>query len=189
MGSTSISLVAFACVFGGALVGLWLQRILPEHHLSGDSRDTVKVGTAFISTLTALVLGLLISSAKTSFDAMNAGLTQISANMILLDRVLAHYGPETRPARDMLRRAVVARIETIWPDRETGARVHTTLESAAGMESAQEKLAELSPRNDAQRALLSQATQLAGEFAELRWLLFEQRRGSLPGPLLAVLVF
>lgn len=189
MNSVTISLFAFACVFGGALLGMCLRTILPETHLSGDSRDTVKVGTAFISTLTALVLGLLIGSAKGTLDAMDTGITQIGAKVILLDRVLARYGPEARPARDLNRRALAARIETIWPDRKTGALVPTSLDSAAGMESAQEKLGELSPRNDAQRALLSQAVQIAGESAELRWLLFEQRHGSLPGPLLAVLLF
>ncbi len=189
MNSVTLSLFSFACVFGGAVVGMFLRTILPEAHLSGDSRDTVKVGTAFISTLTALVLGLLIGSAKGTLDAMNTGLTQAGAKVILLDRVLARYGPETRPARDLLRRALAARFETIWPDRNTGLPVPMSLESAAGMESAQEKLGELSPRTDAQRTLLSQALQLSGETAELRWLLFEQRQGSLPGPLLAVLLF
>jgi len=188
MSSTALSLFSFACVFGGALVGMVLRTILPESHLSGDSRDTVKVGTAFISTLTALVLGLLIGSAKGTLDAMNTGITQSGAKVILLDRVLARYGPEARPVRDSIRRALADRIETTWPDRKTGARVPPSLDSATRMESAQEKLGDLSPRSDAQRAILSQAMQLSGETAELRWLLFEQRHGSLPGPLLAMLI-
>lgn len=188
MSSMAISLFAFACVFAGAMLGIFLRGVVPESHVTGDSRDTVKVGTAFISTLTALVLGLLIGSAKGTLDEMNAGLTQTGAKVILFDRLLARYGPETSPARDLLRRSVAARVALIWPDHGSAPSVPEALRSAAGMEAMQEKLGELSPRNDAQRALLSQAMQISGEFAELRWLLFEQSQGSLPGPLLALLL-
>jgi hypothetical protein len=184
----TISSFAFFCVFGGALLGMFLRRILPETHLSGDSRDTVKVGTAFISTLTALVLGLLVGSAKGTLDTVNAGITQIGAKLILLDRVLARYGPETRPTRDLLRRSVVSKIEVIWPEHGTGQVGMKTLGSAGVAEAFDDKIRELSPRDDAQRALQSQALQISTEFAELRWLLFAQRQGSVPGPLLAVLL-
>ena len=115
MSSLTISLLAFACIFGGALLGMLLRGALPETQLTGDSRDTVKLGTAFISTLTALVLGLLIGSAKGTLDEMNSGLTQLGAKVILIDRVLARYGPETKPARDALRRTIAARIQTSVP--------------------------------------------------------------------------
>src|SRR5216683_772946 len=105
------ALIAFACIFGGALLGFILRTILPEHHLRDDSKDVVKLGAGLIATMAALVLGLLVSSAKTSFDEMNAGVTQSGAKIILLDRFLANYGPETKAAREQLRRTVAAGIE------------------------------------------------------------------------------
>ena len=99
-----ISLVAFVCIFGGTLFGMFLRNILPEHHLSDESKDAVKLGIGMIATLAALVLGLLVASAKGTFDTASTGLRQTGARVILLDRVLAHYGPETMEARELLRR-------------------------------------------------------------------------------------
>src|SRR6266446_40480 len=90
--------IVFACVFGGALLGMLLRRILPDDHLSSDSKDVVKLGMGLIGTMAALVLSLLISSAKGSYDTQSSEVIQLSANIILLDRVLAHYGPEAREA-------------------------------------------------------------------------------------------
>jgi len=98
----TVALIAFVCIFGGALLGLFLRTLLPEHHLRDDSRDALKLGAGLIATLVALVLGLLVSSAKSSFDAMNSGLTELGAKVILLDRILAQYGPETMEARGLV---------------------------------------------------------------------------------------
>src|SRR6202040_2238531 len=94
--SQTIFLISVGCIFGGALLGLLLQRLIPEHHLRDNSKDTVKVVAGTIATLAALVLGLLVASAKNSFDALNPEVTQSSTKVILLDRALAAYGPETK---------------------------------------------------------------------------------------------
>ena len=73
MSSLAIGLISAGCIFGGALLGLLLQGLLPEHHLRDTSKDTVKVVAGMIATLSALVLGLLVGSAKSSFDATNTG--------------------------------------------------------------------------------------------------------------------
>src|SRR6266446_8592460 len=106
LGSLTIGLISAACIFGGALLGLLLQGLVPEHHLRDTSKDTVKVAAGMIATLSALVLGLLVGSAKSSFDATNSAITQNGAKIVLLDRVLAAYGPETKDVREQLRRAV-----------------------------------------------------------------------------------
>jgi len=93
MSSAAISFIVFTSVFGGALAGMLLRRSLPQEHLSGDSKETVKLGMAFVSTMCALVLGLLISSAKNFYDTQSAELNQMSADVVTLDRLLAHYGP------------------------------------------------------------------------------------------------
>src|SRR3954451_20952774 len=108
--SIIIALISFGCIVSSALLGLLFQKLLPEDHLRDASKDTVKVAAGTIATLSALVLGLLVGSAKSSFDSANAAITQNGARIILLDRVLATYGPESKPARDQLRQAVVAGI-------------------------------------------------------------------------------
>ena len=150
MNSTTVGLICTGCVFGGVLLGMYLQGLLPKHHLDSDSHEMVKMGAGIIATLTALVLGLLISSAKSSFDAMNAGLVQGSAKIILLDRVLAHYGPEAKPLREQLQRAVTGGLERIWPTKKTGSSPLAYFEAANEMERLQEMLIQLNPQGDAQ---------------------------------------
>jgi hypothetical protein len=106
MSSIAISSIVFACVFGGAMLGMFVHAVLPQHHLSSESKDVVKLAMALVATLCALVLSLLIASAKGSYDAQSSELTQMSAKVVLLDRVLAHYGPETKETRDLLRGSV-----------------------------------------------------------------------------------
>ncbi|MGD0232672.1 MAG: hypothetical protein ABSC19_20350 [Syntrophorhabdales bacterium] len=185
MGAIAISSIAFICMFGAALLGLFLRAVLPEHHLSADSKDVVKLGIGMIATLAALVVGLLISSAKGSFDTINSELRQAGAKITLLDRVMAKYGPETTEARALLRRTVVTGIKRVWPEDKTVSPAEP-----AGIEDVQDRLRELSPRNDAQRSLQSRAVQIASDLSEARWLLLEQQRdSSLPMPFLVILIF
>ena len=95
MSSLAVGLIAFVFIFGGALLGMSLRGAMPQNHLSEDSKDSVKLGMGLVATMCALVLGLLIASAKTYYDTQNAELTEMSAKIVLLDRMLAHYGPET----------------------------------------------------------------------------------------------
>src|SRR5215467_2568909 len=189
MNSISIALVSATCIFSGALIGLGLQRLLPGHHLSKETQDIVKLSAGTIATLTALVLGLLVSSAKSSFDTMNNGVVQSSAKIILLDRALARYGPETKAAREQLKRVIAAGIEMVWPTEKTGVPALTAFERANGLELVQGKLGDLTPQNDAQRQALAQAQQIVSDLSQTRWLLIEQEQNQLPLPLLLILVF
>ncbi len=144
---------------------------------------------ALIATLAALVLGLLVSSAKSSLDTMSSELTQSSAKLIVLDRVLASYGPETKEARDLLRGSVATAIELVWPEEKTRQARVDNVGVEAGIEKMQDKLRELSPRNNSQRLLQSQALQIAAELMQSRWLLIEQTQSPLPEVFLIILVF
>ena len=115
MSSITISFIVFACVFGGALLVILLRAVLPQNHLSAESKDIVKLGMGLVGTMAALVLGLLVASAKGSYDAQIGELTQGSTNILLLDRLLAQYGPETKEARALLRAAVVRVLDQTWP--------------------------------------------------------------------------
>jgi hypothetical protein len=187
MNSIAIRLLVFACVFGGALFGMFLRRILPEEHLSADSKDTVRIGMGLIGTLTALVLGLLVASAKSYYDTQSSELTEMSAEVVLLDRVLANYGPETKEDRDLLRQAIVRVLQGFWP-KDAGQHSQV-LPTAAGGEVIFERIEGLSPKNDTQRSLQAQALNLGINIGKMRWMMFEQAGSSVSIPLLAVLVF
>ena len=176
-------------MFGGALLGLLLTNLLPEHHLKDKSKDTVKVVAGMIATLAALVLGLLVGSAKSSFDAMNTEITQSSTKVILLDRALAGFGPETKDARKQLRDGVAALIETVWPEEKKAEGGLAGVERSNRIEALQAKLRELTPSTDLQRQLLSQAQQINSDLLQSRWLVIEQAQSVLPTPFLVVLLF
>jgi hypothetical protein len=111
VGPIEISTILFGCVFSGAMLGVWLRAVVPERHLNADTKDVVKLGVGLIGTMAALVLGLLVASAKTAYDARSNELTQMAANTILLDRMLAHYGSETDEIRGMLKLAVAGMLD------------------------------------------------------------------------------
>jgi len=189
MGSTIIASASVGLIFAGALLGIKLQRLLPGHHLGKDTQDVVKLSAGMIATLTALVLGLLVSSAKSSFDAVNNGIVQASAKTILLDRALARYGTEAQPARDQVKRSIEATIDVVWPEKKREASALGTIERSKGMELVAEALRELQPTTEAQRDALSQARQIVADLAQIRWVLIEQQHQQLPLPLLLILVF
>ena len=182
MSATTISLIVFACVFGGALLGILLHSVLPQQHLSNESKDIVKLGMGLVGTMAALVLGLLVASAKGSYDAQSAELTQMSANIALLDRALALYGPETKEARNLLRGAVARVLDQIW------SSASLSVPTAAGGEILYEKIQGLSPKNDTQRSLQGQALSMAVDLGKTRWLMYEQATTSVSMPLVIVLV-
>jgi len=189
MNSIIIGLITFACVFGGAMLGLYLRKILPNHHLSEDSKDTVKTGVAIVATLTALVLGLLSSSAKSSLDEMNTTLTESGANMIMLDRVLSYYGPETKEIRGQLRDVVQSLIQRIW-SREKFKKVDAQFsQRGQGMELVLDKIRVLTPQNESQRSLQAQALQIGNNLLQSRWLVLERAQLTIPTIFLVILLF
>jgi hypothetical protein len=179
-----IGLIVLVCVFGGSLLGMFLHTILPEHHLSADSKDVIKLGMGLTATMSALVLALLTNSAKGSFDTQRNELTQMAANIILLDRILAHYGPETKDARDLLKGTVANMINRMWPEEGSAP----LLEPVAA-EAFYDKIQSLSPQNEVQRALQGQALKMSVDIGQARWLLFEQGGRSIPMPFLVLLIF
>jgi hypothetical protein len=187
--SLLIAATAFACMFGGILVGLWLRKSLPEHHTKDDSKDLVKTAAGMMATLVALIIGLLVSSAKSSFDQTSAGLTQSSAKIITLDHILARCGPETKSVREHLYKVVNDGLERVWPSDASRKSDLAGAEKVAGMEEVYDQIRELTPKNEAQQYLKSQAQQLAADLMQSRWMLVEQSHNDLPTPFLVVLVF
>jgi hypothetical protein len=188
MDSTTVALISLAGIFTATLVGMRIQKLLPAQHLSKESQESVKLGSGMIATLTALVLGLLVSSAKSTFDTVSNGVVQQGAFIIHFDRVLAHYGPEAKELRVELRRTVEDAIGRIWSEEQTGSSGLKAMEGGSGAEAIQDKLRALTPTTEAQKELLTQAKQLAADFSRARWLLVEQAQNPLPTVFLFILV-
>jgi hypothetical protein len=185
----AISWIVFGCVFGAAMLGMFLKSVVPEHHLSADSKDVVKLGMGLIATMSALVLALLIASAKSSHDTQNGEVIEMSADFIQLDRVLAHYGPEAKEARAMLRGILARGLGAAEDARNYRPENLDTAAVKSGADVFYEKIQQLTPVNDTQRALHAQAMQIGSDLGRTRGLLLEQTGGSIPMPFLIVLVF
>ncbi len=188
MSSLVVALIVFVCVFGCGMLGLAFRTFLPDHHLSEDSMDIVKLGAGLMATLAALVLGLLVASAKVSFDRLNDEFTQTAATVMIIDRTLADYGPEAKEARELLRRTYASAVELFYSGGGAEKAKVDASESLARMMLFQQKLRELAPRNDMQRLLQSDTLARSHDLAQTRWILFQPGQGAIPTPFLAVLV-
>ena len=188
MNPTLVASIVFACVFGGAMLGMRLRGIMPEHHLSEDSKDVIKLGMGLIATIAALVLGLVIATAKSSYDTQDAAVKHSAAKIMLLDRVLAHYGPEAAETRDLLRRAVSYKVDEIWPEERPQSSSNTPRELPAG-DVIVERIQQLSPQNDNQRGIQSRALQIGSEIMETRWFISGSVGSSVQLPFLIIIVF
>jgi hypothetical protein len=177
--------VIFLLVLGGIFVGAGFRRVLPGHHLSKESQDVVRLGAGLTATIAALVLGLLIAGAKSSFDTRNSQVKQLTANVILLDNLLAQYGPEATPVRKLLRGAINPIVDRMWHEKVTTAPFATTSEG----EKLYQAIHGLSPQNETQRSLQARAVQVTSDLVQTRLLLFVEADNSIPTPFLAILVF
>lgn len=187
MGALVLSLIAFAFLIGGILLGSWLRRALPHHHLTKDSQDVVRLGVGLIATIAALVLGLLISAAKGTFDTQSGQVKQIAADVILTDDLLAEYGPEARPIRQQLRSAIGPFVDRLW--HEKPATTVAPFSSLAAAENAYRDIQALTPHNDVQKSLQARAIQVSTDLAQIRLLLFTETDNAIPAPFIAILVF
>lgn len=183
-----IALIVFAFVFGSALIGMLLHGLVPGEHLSSESKDVVKLALGLIGTMAALVLGLLTASAKSSFDTLDSEVKQSAAQIVLLDRTLAQYGPDTGEIRDLIRRLVALRLKVTWPQETSQAVQLETPEATASIETVQARIRALTPQTDAQRWLQSRAMTISSDLGAARWLIFIQAGSALPLPFLIVLV-
>jgi hypothetical protein len=183
-----ISAGAFAIIFISTLVGMRVKRYLPPDHLSEESRDVIKLGTGLIATMAALALGLLINSAKGTFDTINNGLKRSGSKVVLLDRTLAQYGPEAKEAREKLRNAVAKVVGEIW---RTDSQA-IALEKVRGDHTLEELiqiLSKLTPQDEEQHRLRTLAVLTTGDVMETRLLIMEHiGQTSFPMPLLGLLV-
>jgi hypothetical protein len=182
-----LSAIIFVLMLGGIIVGALLRGALPQHHLSKDSQDTVRLGVGLIATMSALVVGLLIAAAKTSYDTQSGQIKQITADVILLDDLLAQYGPEAQPIREQMRAVIPAFADRIWREKEKKAVA--PYETNADAERVYLAIQALSPESNLQRSLQARAVQISTDLIQVRLLLFTETGASIPLPFLGVLAF
>jgi hypothetical protein len=182
------ALLVLATVVASGLLGLYLRNFLPAQHLQEDSVGMVRLCTGVIATLAALVLGLLVASAKANYDHVNDDLTHGAASIVLLDRTLAQYGPETREARSLLRTALASAVSSVFSKHGRGVADLDDPQRLASGTRLQAELLQLTPQNDAQRALKAGALALANDILQTRLLVITQSGGSIPSLFLVVLV-
>jgi len=187
MGATAVSLIAFAAMFGGALLGIGVRVLLPPHHLSASSRDVVRLCIAMLATVSALVIGLLIASAKSSFDERTSSLRHFVAEALLVDRAMSHLGPDAAPARKQFRGVLEARLQEILtletvPTGTSGAASPSTFDAV------ETSLLALPVETDAQRLSQERAISLLNDISQTRWLLVEEAGGSIQPPFMVMLI-
>jgi hypothetical protein len=174
--------------FGGALLGMAIRARLPESHLDKDSKEVIGVATGLLAALAALVMGLLVASAKAEFDAQEAGFQELAANIVLLDSMLAHYGPETADARVALKGAVATMILRIFPNERHDSSGLKSTEITTQGNRVYAAIRNLTPHDDAQRTVQEQMLQTSADVARTRWLLSEEHDSASLLPFVVVLV-
>jgi hypothetical protein len=166
-----------------------LAKLLPGHHLQADSKDTVKQGLALIGSMGALVLALVVTAAKQTYDTNTTTVRQLAADCLLLDRVLSTYGDQTRELRQSLRHGAQLTLTRLWPEDESTRADLTPGEARRDFEAIYHGIAALKPEDDAQQALKARALDLIAGLAQTRFRLFAQKDSMIPRPFLIVLVF
>jgi hypothetical protein len=190
MSEILVSAVVVAAILGAAWIGGSVRSRVPQHHLSDETKDMVKVGIGFLATLAAMVLGLLVASAKTSYDTKVEEIQQVAAKVILLDRNLRELGPQAEPVRMRLRQLLTDRILPLW---DRGELEFTAISPAAPAPRAMDELVRtlraMTPSGEVQTFARTRAMELSEQLMQTRWLLIEQSGRTIPMPFLVVLVF
>jgi hypothetical protein len=188
MSPREIGLTVVACIFGCALLGIGLRSRLPVHHVGDDAKDIVKLGLSLIGTLAALVMGLLISSASASFNAVSSELTTVAVKVLQLDHLLYQYGPDANEVRGALAKNFGTTVDFVFSRDPAKRESMTNPNAASRQDEVQAGIRRLSPGTDEQRELRSRALDLAYDAGGARWYLVLQHGGAISTPLLAVLV-
>lgn len=190
MSPISIALVVFLCTFGGALAGMYLRTTLPDDHVEDRSKSTVTASIGLVATMTALVLGLVTASAKSSYDAVDSGVKHTAAQILILDRTLARYGPEARDIRNRLQELLKARVDAVWPDGSSPKASKLVIANdLTSSEHLAHAIRTLTPANDAQRTLQMRAAELAEQVLDARWVVGASAESVVPTAFLVILIF
>jgi Protein of unknown function (DUF4239) len=184
-----VFLVTFASTMAGVRLGMVLRARLPKAYLSPEMKEVVRLGVGLLSTLTAVVISLMIASAKSSYDTQEAHFRQLAAHIVLVDQLLAHYGQEATGVRKLMRQAVPVTLDRIWREQATRTPENTAFSTSSGAEQLFQAIETLSPANDEQRGLKLRIAQAGTDIANARLLMFTDVDAPIMTPFLLILVF
>jgi hypothetical protein len=187
MSSTTAFLASFVSILIGAVIGLILKRSLLADRLDGGSKETIRLGAGFLATLAALVIGLMIASAKNTYDAQNTNIRQLGTNAVLVDQMLTKYGPEAKAARSLLREIIPSATARIWRESIDGDGGSFVISSTA--ERFYNAVEGLKPANAEQISLKTRIIEITTEMGRTRLLVFTQSDNAIPVPFFIVLTF
>ena len=185
MNAIVVAVIAFVGILAATLLGMRLRAAIPEHHLSPETKDTVRMGMGLVATMTALLLGLLIASAKGSYDTQRSQVILLAGKVGYLERVLTVYGPETAEVRSILRMSSESLMQKLWSESARETPGDPVISEGHALFSSIHKLA---PQNYEQRALKIEAVDTIADIARTRWLLVAQADTSIPRGLLILVV-
>ena len=183
-----IGFIVLATVLAGAFAGVKVRERLPKHHLTDETKNLVSVSTAVVATVSALVLGLLISNANTSFTRLGGQVTALSAEILRLDHILRRYGADAEPARNMLLQYAQHKAADLFPDDPADVRLSNP-SSYDLLQRLEDMLLALKPANPRDQWWLAQAMTLAAKIGDTRWLIAQQIGQGTPKAFVALLVF
>lgn len=189
MSSTVAFLASFASILIGAAIGMALKRTLPADLLEGGSKEAIRLSAGFLSTLAALVIGLMIASAKNTFDNQNTNIRQLGTNAVLVDEMLTKYGADAKAARTLLREIIPSATARIWQENTSDKGGGSAFVISQNAERFYNAVESLKPANAEQTSLKSRIIQLTTDMGRTRLLVFAQSDDGIPLPFFVVLVF
>ena len=187
MTAPAVAAITLACAFGCALAGSFVRDRLPAEQLSKESQDVIRLGMGLVATMTALLLGMVTATARTAYDAQDAAIKTAAANILTLDRHMAHYGAVTKPTRDLVRRAVEFRLATTWPGEGAALGFSDAMPTSA-IEDIQTQILAWETRTDAERYYKAEALKLSEDVMKARWRMLAAS-SSIPRGFLGVVIF
>jgi hypothetical protein len=186
MDANVVGIIAFASIFGSALLGMRLHNVVPNQQLNPETKEVVRLGMGLIATMTALLLGLLVATAKGSYDTQRNDVIMIAGRVAFLDRALTLYGPEASATRQILRHAVESAIPRMWQGKGTQAgQLDPTIPEGKDLYAA---IVSLAPTDDVQRSLKTRALETVVDLSKTRMLLAAREEPSVVTPLLVAVI-
>jgi Protein of unknown function (DUF4239) len=186
MNTILTSLTIFASIFGAALLGMAIRRKVPDEHLGSDAKDVIRLVTGITATTSALVLGMLVSNAKTYYDSWNAQVAEIASEVVTIDRLLADYGPDTDEIRIEFRNLVHGFVERTWPGHDP---LPVALKPRDTGETLMHQVELLTPKDALQTVEKNQVVPMITSLRQAQWRMFARsQQTTMPVPLLVIVV-
>jgi hypothetical protein len=183
-----IFLISFIAIMAGIATGTYLRRHVDLDKLGPATKEVIRLGASYLATLSAVLISLMIASAKASYDNQDAHFRTLAAYLVETDQLLAQYGPETTQIRILMRQAVPAAVDRIW--REKRSAVQDSAFTAASLaEQVNSAVATLKPVSDVQHALKKRIKEASAEIARTRVLMFADSEAAILTPFLLILIF